>query len=90
MANPYFVNLKSNSWMRVARGVTAGIIKRVSLDDLPIIETYRVYGDPKPTSQGDGVHCFLNGNTETIASSSPIDVYLMCIGFNTTVRVDLQ
>ena len=89
MANPVPVDIPENTWTKVATAVTAGKIKRLGVLPNLYIETYRDTGDPAPTDQNEGAVMFYNGNTEEITATAAIDVYIMALGANGKVRVDI-
>ncbi len=89
MANPVTVSCTQNEWQIVALNVTAGNVKRLISSPNKYLETYRMTGNPAPTSRAEGIPIFLNGVSEVIESAAAIDVYIMAIGADGSVRVDL-
>jgi len=89
MANPAMKTLAVNAWEKVATNVTAGSIKRFSTNPNKYLETYRMTGGTPPTDSSEGVEMFLNGNSEQIAAAAGIDVYIMAVGTNGRIRVDV-
>jgi hypothetical protein len=89
MANPVIVSCPSGEWTKVATNVTAGQIKKLKTDPNKYLETYRTSGDPVPTETLEGVPIFLENFSETISASAGIDIYIMAVGANGSVRVDL-
>jgi len=90
MANPVIVALPVSAWTKVATSVTAGTIY-TKQTTVKLSQTRRMTGNAAPTDQSDAVRAFVDGGSETISASAPIDVYLY--NHNATkagsVRVDL-
>jgi len=72
MANPVMVNVPANAWTKVATNVTSGVIYNIS--NLPLFQTYRMTGDPAPTSREEGVD--IGDGEAEILSGDGIDIYL--------------
>lgn len=96
MANPDIIALTADTWVKVATSVTAGMINKLYNDDddttndpQGFLQTYRVTGQTAPTSETEGVICFENSPNEVIDSSFAIDVYIMALKRDGSVRVDL-
>jgi hypothetical protein len=89
MANPVQVFCPRNTWKRVAQNVTVGQIKKLNKKPANYLETYRDTGQTAPTDQTEGVPIFLQNNYEGISASSAIDIYIMAVGKDGKVRVDL-
>lgn len=88
MANPSIKTLTVNTWEKVATNVTAGAIKKMKRG-VTYLETYRMTGNAAPTDQEEGAVIFTGSNSETIAASAGIDVYIMAVGRSGKVRVDI-
>jgi hypothetical protein len=89
MANPVTVTCSAGVWTRVALNVTAGGVKRINKAPNLYLETYRMTGGAAPTDQAEGVEIFTQGPAEIIAAAHAIDVYVMAVGRDGAVRVDL-
>ena len=89
MANPVFVDCLDGVWTLVAENVTAGQVKRADKKPGAYLETYRMHNGAVPTSQIDGVPCFHNSDSELISATAGIDVYIMAVGNDGKVRVDI-
>lgn len=87
MANPIVINCTKNKWKRVASDINFGNIKKLTHDNY--IETYRMHGDPAPTTPEEGFRLFLQKDSEFVFSWDNIDVYIMAVGAAGKVRVDL-
>lgn len=87
MANPVIVTCPKNRWKRVASDIYFGNIKKLTHDNF--IETYRMHGDPAPTTAEEGFRIFLLKDSEFVFSWDAIDVYMMAVGAVGKVRVDL-
>lgn len=88
MANPAFVDCPSNTWAKVAEKVITGFLHN-KLRGPQYLQTYRTYDDPAPTDQSEGVQIFVNSDTAIISATADIDVYIMSLGKDGKVRVDL-
>jgi hypothetical protein len=89
MANPIDLNLPADTWVKAATNVTAGTVKKKSNKPNIYTEVYRVTGGDAPTSVLEGVPIFLGTLAEPIESTDPVDVYVMAVGKDGKVRVDL-
>lgn len=89
MANPVLVNCAIGVWTPVAVNVTTGQIKKLDSRPNLYFETYCMTGNPAPTSRAEGVPMFQNSNAEEISASAAIDVYIMAVGADGRVRVDV-
>ena len=90
MADPVFIDLTKDIWTVVATNVTEGAIRKKSRKPQQYNHMYVDTGNPAPIDIEDGVQIFLDGsNTEAIGAGAGIDVYIMPIGENGRVRVDL-
>ena len=89
MANPVEVQCLAGAWTLVASNVTAGQIKRLDKRPGAYLETYRMTGGAAPTEQREGVPCFAGTDSVAIEASAGIDVYIMAVGSDGWVRVDL-
>jgi hypothetical protein len=88
-ANPVFKSCPKDVWTIVATAVVMGKIKRVKKDPLRYLETYRVTGTLPPLNFEDGLPAFVGSDIEPIESDNPIDIYIMAVGKDGEVRVDL-
>lgn len=89
MANPIFINLTKDTWVKIATSVVAGQVWKVNSSPESYLQTYKVAGEAAPTGRALGVTAFNKSSVEEIASPSPIDVYLWADGEDGRVRVDL-
>lgn len=89
MANPVIKNCNANEWTKVATNVTIGQINRLDKKPNLYLQTYRMAGADAPTEQTEGVPLFVQSDSEEISSSAGIDVYIMAVGDNGEVRVDV-
>ncbi len=89
MANPTAIACPQDTWKKVATNITIGQIKKISSKPAKYLETYRQTGQNAPTSRLAGIPIFLQNNYESVSSSSAIDVYVMAVGNNGKIRVDL-
>ncbi len=103
MANPLLVDIPEWKWIKIATGVTTGLINRIN-SSVSYYQTYRVSSDnitPIPqdpivgTMPSEAVKIFELSNQELIASLANIDVYIMCVNPNRpdsavgVIRVDV-
>lgn len=89
MADPVFVDLPADTWVKVATSVISGQIRRKDLRPT-YLQTYRDTGEAAPTLKSEGVRAFDEfPNREPIESINLIDVYLYSEGIAGRVRVDL-
>jgi len=86
MPNPIYVNCPEGEWTPVAIAVRNGVV-HVQKSDAEYYETYKVTGDPVPTSKAEGVRMFPAGGI--ISCSEKCDIYIWCTGSSGKVRVDL-
>lgn len=89
MANPAIKQLTADTWALVAENVTGGKLNRINTYPNKYIFTYRTTGDTAPVNQSEGVPIFQDSNTAIIETDSGIDVYVMALGQNGTIRVDV-
>lgn len=90
MANPVFEDLTKDVFTKVATAVTTGQIHRIESLPKKYLQTYKLTGEAAPANDAAlGVPLFQQGITETISSSAAIDVYIMPIGEDGRIRVDL-
>ena len=89
MTNPIEKICTVDTWTKVASSVTTGLLKRLNKRPTKYLETYRIAGGNAPTDGREGAEMFINSESEIIISSSAIDVYVMAIGEDGKVRVDL-
>lgn len=89
MANPSVISCTKDVWTRVAQSVVAGAIYNMT-PGVEFLQTYRMTGQAAPTNGNDSVPAFLYKH-EPLSISAPeaIDVYLMPVGQDGSVRVDL-
>lgn len=90
MGNPVFVDCPKDVWTKVATNVVTGMIWKVKNVNV-YLQTFRVTGDPAPTSRSDGVAIFRDNEPdyEIISATSGIDIHIFPVGKNGRVRVDL-
>ena len=88
MANPVYISLQPNMWTKIATNVTQGVIYNMS-NNSTILQTYRMTGDPAPTTANEGAVCFSNNTFAVIESAAGIDVYLYPVQHSASVRVDV-
>lgn len=86
MSDPVIVNIKENAWRKVATAVTSGNIWMLQKEQKALF-TYRMTGETAPTDSDEGMD-FINPGM-TISNDAAIDVYIMAIGDNGKVRVDV-
>lgn len=86
MPNPTFKTCPKNTWKLVATNVMKGFIKISDKDPNIYLETYRLTGEAAPTEQSEGIPV---SEFAEIRSSVGIDVYIMAVGENGKVRVDI-
>ena len=93
MPNPELIELPKDVWTKVATLVTTGQIKKKKPDQVVYLSTHRITGDPAPDNIDDkeeGIEIFVDTpNSEEIRNSTAIDVYVMPIGVDAQVRMDL-
>lgn len=94
VGDPEIKNCTADTWVKVATNVWFGTISKLyDNDDIAdptgYLQTYRVTGEPAPTTTEEGSICFAKTNTEWILSWWGIDVYIMALGRNGKVRVNL-
>jgi hypothetical protein len=89
MANPETISLTADTWEMVARNVTSGQVKKLDTRPNMYLETYRMTGDDGPIDLSEGVPCFIGRYNEEISAAAGIDVYMMAVGHNGKVRVDI-
>lgn len=87
MANPAVTACTKDAWTKVATSVTSGQVHILSKAPSQYAQTYRVTGDPAPTTLAEAV--VLTEISTPISSSSNIDVYIYAFGAAGSVRVDL-
>ena len=88
MSNPVFVECPAGAWTKIATSVVTGFVHKI-IHTRRYLQTYKETGETAPTLKAEGVGLFLESNTEEISSSSPIDIYVWCVGDAGRVRVDL-
>lgn len=86
--NPALITCTKDTWVKVATGVVIGAVHRF-LTGPEYIQTYKLTGEAAPTLNTDGVALFKDSTQENISATDPIDVYVMAIGEDGKVRVDL-
>ncbi len=88
MANPVFVICTVDTWVKVATAVQTGQLWKANTSP-DYFQTYKITGDPAPTTRGEGMALFSNGISEPISSAVLIDVYVYAAGSAGRVRVDV-
>jgi hypothetical protein len=90
MANPLIVDCPKEVWTKVATDVVTGQVHKKSEEPELYLHTYRLTGEAAPTIRTEGVEIFIYENlSENISALAGIDVYVMPIGEDGKVRVDL-
>jgi hypothetical protein len=92
MANPEFKDLPKDVFTKItpAGGVTTGQVHRIEKLPKKYLQTYKLTGETAPANDPAlGVPLFQQGISEQISSSAAIDVYIMPIGKDGRVRVDV-
>lgn len=89
MNNPVIISCPNGIWKKISTGVTNGNVWRADKSPSLYLHTYRLSGDTPPTGVTEGMPIFLNSINEEIRSTVAIDVYIMAIGNNGKVRVDV-
>lgn len=91
MADPAIISCPKDVWTKVATAVTSGQIHKMKNKGVAYLQTYRDTGGAVPTTDDptDGVEAFEGSFTENISASVAIDIYLMPLGKDGEVRVDL-
>ena len=80
MANPVIVSLPANTWVKVATGVTAGMLWLRSMAARHIVMYQCDTTNPAPTDLSEAVRVFLDGdNSLAISASDSKDIYLQSI-----------
>lgn len=90
MANPVIVALPKNTWVKVANGVTTGMIWLRSLAANYIVMHQLDNPSSAPSDLTQAVRVFLSGcNSLAISATVNKDVYLYSIDVDAEVRADL-
>lgn len=91
MAEPVFFDLSEGVFTKVAEAVTTGVISKKTEAPQEYLQTYRNTGNPKPDDDAElGVAMFQDLRvSEDIINSNLIDIYIMPIGADGRVRVDV-
>jgi hypothetical protein len=84
MPNPVLITIIPNQWNLVATNATSGVIYNIS--NLEMRQTYRMTGDPPPTTLEEGVD--IGDGYAEISNNAGIDIYLWS-DTQGKVRVDL-
>lgn len=88
MANPAIVACPADTWTVVATNVTSGAVFNMT-PEVPFMQTYRMTGQPAPSSDADAVFAFVDPDAPlVIGASAAIDVYLKAVDSAGSVRVD--
>lgn len=87
--DPTFVDLPADTWTKVASGVVAGVLHRVSTRPNVYLQTTRDAGGVAPTLRTEGVKVFVGEDAAEISAGSQKDIYLYPVGVAGRVRVDL-
>lgn len=88
MANPVLTPIPQGVWTKVATNVKNGNLHKKNHTPL-YKQTYRLTGDPAPTTPDEAVLMFSKCLSEIIRSDVAIDVYVWCVGADGELRVDL-
>ena len=86
MAEPAIHALPENTWVKVATGVTQGMVWVLKTNAV-YVHTYRLTGNPAPTDLTDSAPLPYPGLP--ISSEEAIDVYLRAEGFDGVAWVGL-
>lgn len=90
MANPVIIDCTKDVWTKVATDVVTGQVHKKSEVPQLYLHTYRLTGETAPALKTEGVEIFIHENlSENISALAGIDVYIMPIGEDGKVRVDL-
>ena len=89
MSNPQLLDCPQDVWTPVAINVTTGQVKKIGKKPNLYLETYRMTGGDTPTKRAEGVPIFINSYAEIISAAAAIDVYIMAVGNDGKVRIDL-
>jgi len=87
MTNPINVKCDADEWTKVAEDVTSGNIWIVNTSPAAYRQTYRDTGEAAPTDLEGAVN--IVDRSIPISAESGIDVYIMAVGVDGEVRVDL-
>lgn len=91
MPNPVIVECPADEWTLVAADAKGGRIQRVKTTPNKYAWTYRIPGDPAPTSPAEGIAIFHNPHDINLQlpPSSGIDVYIYPYEHAGSVRADV-
>lgn len=89
MADPTRVTCTANTWKKVASNVTSGQVGKLNKRPNLYLQTYRMSGNAAPTSGTEGIPVFVNSDSEEISAAAGIDIYIMAVGNDGEVRVDV-
>lgn len=87
MADPVIVDCPEADWTLVASNVKNGNVWKKDKSPNKYLQTYVETGNPAPTEQEIGQE--ISGDGLPIAASMEVDVYIMPLGADGSVRVDL-
>lgn len=88
MSNPSLITCPKDTWTKVAANVTFGYVYIKEADPCKYLHTYRMAGETAPTSL-DIPEALALEDSAKIRSMVNIDVYIMPVGADGKVRVDL-
>ncbi len=88
MGNPQFVNCPADTWTKVATAIISGQLWKANTTPV-YLQTYKLTGEAVPSSRDEGMKLFSDGDSESISSSEPIDIYVYAVGSAGRVRVDV-
>ena len=77
MSNPVGIDCPKDVWTLVASGVLTGKLENDD-SDADYFATYRVAGDPAPTTLDNATRIFSDTKDAGISSTEAIDVYIQC------------
>jgi hypothetical protein len=89
MADPARITCNADEWTIVATNVTSGQVNRLNKKPNLYLQTYRMTGNAAPTDITEGVPVFVDSESEEIASAAGIDVYIMAVGQDGEIRIDV-
>lgn len=89
MANPLLVDCPANVWTKVATDVMTGQLHIKDLDPNIYLQTYRTTGSSAPPSGDKSEGVQIEGQSIQIEAIAGIDVYIMPVGVDGKIRVDV-
>lgn len=89
MADPARITCPADEWTKVATNVTSGQVNRLNKKPNLYLQTYRMTGNEAPIDKGEGIPIFVEPNDNRIESAAGIDVYIMAVGQDGEIRIDV-